>query len=54
MKLEDVKAVYQSSDIEQVNKKLKEGFELLKIAPSKIKASDYDYIGQVYILGCNK
>jgi hypothetical protein len=51
MKLEEVKELFQSSEISQVNTKLKDGWELLKIAPTKVKGNDYDLIGQMYILG---
>ncbi len=51
MKLEDVKEIVQSSDIKEVNKALKDGYELLKIAPSRFKSNDYETTGQVYILG---
>ena len=51
MKIEDIKEVFQSSDVKEVNEKLKLGWKLYKIAPSKIKNSDYELTNQTYYMG---
>ena len=54
MKLEEIKTIKQTSDINEVNKALKDGFEIIKIVPTQVKNQDYEYRGQAYILGAKQ
>lgn len=54
MKLSDVKQVKESYSDEEVNKFLKDGYELLKILSSRSTTIDVDEVRPCYVLGLRK
>ena len=54
MKLSDVKQVKESYSDEEVNRYLKQGYELLKIISSRSTTIDVDEVRPCYILGLRK
>lgn len=51
MKLEDVTEIWQSAEWLQVNKKLKEGFKIIRIFNSRAKTLETETIAPIYVLG---
>ena len=51
MKLDEIKKIVQTSESDEVNKYLSEGYRIVKIISAKVSTSGGDFISPCYILG---
>ncbi len=54
MKLEEVSKIKQTTNDEEVNTLLAQGYKLIKIFSSKVRINEYDEVKPCYILGISK
>ena len=51
MKLEEINEVFQTAEWQSVNKKLKEGFKIIRIFNGRAKTMETEVISPVFVLG---
>ena len=51
MKLEEIKEVFQTAEWQTVNKKIKEGFVIIRIFNARAKTLETEVISPIYVLG---
>lgn len=51
MKFDEIKKICQTTNPDEVNQKLIEGYEIVKIISSKISTSNCEQILPMYVLG---